>query len=109
MRPTQAEIGNSHLFISFSNTCEGDKAVWHTNAVKQLIKVFYDKPYLSWYLKEKESLSEKSLLEHILNYGNWDDYLLAEQILGIQKTKSLFTALKTNPAGKFTQQNYKLF
>lgn len=64
--------------------------------MNKLIKVFNTKPYLSWYLKEKESLSEKSILEHILNYGNWDDYLLAEQTFGIQKTKTLFTALKTN-------------
>ena len=54
------------------------------------------KPYLWWYLKQKQTLSEKSILEHILNYGDWDDYLLVEQTFGLQKTKILFTEIKKN-------------
>jgi hypothetical protein len=51
------------------------------------------KPYLAWYINNKNSLSDESTLEHILNYGNWEDYLEAENILGITKTKSIFNKL----------------
>jgi len=64
--------------------------------MNKLLNLLKDKPYLTWYLKDKSALSEKSILEHILNYGNWDDYLLTEKALGIQKTKELFTKLKNN-------------
>jgi hypothetical protein len=64
--------------------------------MNKLIDIFKNKPYLAWYLKDTASLSEKSLLEHILNYGNWEDYLLTEQTLGIKKAKQLFIALKNN-------------
>ena len=35
--------------------------------------IIKNKPYLAWYVKEPEKLSEESVLEHVLNYGNWDD------------------------------------
>ncbi len=64
----------------------------------QLINLFKNKPYLAWDLKNKETLSEESMLEHILNYGNWEDYLLAEKVFGIEKAKTIFTVLKNkNP------------
>ena len=60
----------------------------------QLINLFKNKPYLAWDLKNKETLSEESMLEHILNYGNWEDYLLAEKVFGIEKAKTIFNTLK---------------
>jgi hypothetical protein len=51
------------------------------------------KPYLAWYVKDKKELSEKSALEHILMYGDWDDVIEAEKILGIAKMQSLFKEL----------------
>ncbi len=38
--------------------------------VNDIIKA---KPFLAWYVKGPEKLSEQSVLEHVLNYGNWDD------------------------------------
>lgn len=73
-----------------------NETVWYNKTVNKLIKALNKKPYLSWYLKKKESPSDKSIFEHILNYGSWDDYLMAEKTFGIQKTKTLFNALKTN-------------
>jgi len=48
------------------------------------------KPYLSWYIKNKDELSDESALEHILGYGDWDDVQKAENILGINKMRLLF-------------------
>lgn len=55
--------------------------------------IFKAKPYLIWYVKNTDNLSEDSMLEHILNYGDWDDYQQAEQILGLAKTHALFKKL----------------
>ena len=48
------------------------------------------KPYLAWYIKDPEKLSEKSVLEHILNYGNWDDVQQFIKIKGKDKTTEVF-------------------
>lgn len=61
--------------------------------MKQLQELFNKKPYLAWYIKDKQNLSEASMLEHILNYGTWEDYQKTENILGLTKLKSLFNQL----------------
>lgn len=48
------------------------------------------KPYLAWYVKNPEKLSRESVLEHVLNYGNWDDFQRFLQIKGINETFKLF-------------------
>ena len=37
--------------------------------VQDIIK---KKPYLAWYVRNVESLSDESVLEHVLNYGTWE-------------------------------------
>ena len=59
-----------------------------------LQKIFEKKPYLAWYIKDINTLSEKSMLEHSLNYGDWKDFLEAEGVLGLSKMKSLFNEIK---------------
>lgn len=58
--------------------------------MKAFRKLFEKKPYLAWYVENREKLSEKSMLEHILNYGTWEDYLEAEKALGIKQINLLF-------------------
>ncbi len=48
------------------------------------------KPYLAWYVKEPEKLSPTSVLEHILNYGDWEDVQNFIKIVGFKKAKHLF-------------------
>lgn len=62
--------------------------------MNKLTQLFSKKPYLAWYVKDTKNMSVESMLEHILNYGDWDDYQLAEKALGIEKTKSIFDKLK---------------
>ena len=66
--------------------------------VNSIIK---NKPYLAWYIKDTETLSESSVLEHILNYGNWDDVQLFIKIKGITETANLF-----NKSSKKKRTNY---
>ncbi len=61
--------------------------------VNSIIK---NKPYLAWYVKDPENLSEESVLEHVLNYGNWDDVQQFIRIKGKDKTAILFKKTLTN-------------
>lgn len=55
--------------------------------VQDIIK---KKPYLAWYVKNVENLSDESVLEHVLNYGNWDDVQSFIQIKGLQVTRGIY-------------------
>lgn len=55
--------------------------------VNDIIKA---KPYLAWYVKAPENLSEQSVLEHILNYGDWNDVQQFIKIKGLKETAKLF-------------------
>lgn len=48
------------------------------------------RPYLIWYVKNLDKLSEESIVEHVLNYGDWDDVQEMIKILGIKKTAKIF-------------------
>ena len=48
------------------------------------------KPYLAWYVKNVEALSDESVLEHVLNYGNWDDVQSFIKIKGLQGTRDIY-------------------
>lgn len=61
--------------------------------VNNIIK---NKPYLAWYVKNPGKLSEESVLEHVLNYGNWDDVQQFIKIKGKDKTAELFNKTLTN-------------
>lgn len=52
--------------------------------------IIKNKPYLAWYVKDPDKLSEESVLEHVLNYGDWDDVQLFIKIKGINATAKLF-------------------
>ena len=48
------------------------------------------KPYLAWYVKDPGRLTDESVLEHVLNYGNWDDVETYIKIKGLSKTAQIF-------------------
>ena len=62
--------------------------------MNKLLRLFFKKPYLAWYVKDVKNISIESMLEHIFNYGDWEDYLKAEEALGINNTRSIFDNLK---------------
>ena len=63
------------------------------------------RPYLVWYVKNLDALDEASIVEHVLNYGNWDDVQEMIKILGMEKTAQIFRR-KSTP-DKFGRQNYR--
>ncbi len=54
-------------------------------------KAFIKKrPYLVWYVKNPEDLSEESIIEHTLNYGDFDDVRKLISILGVKRVARIF-------------------
>jgi hypothetical protein len=49
------------------------------------------KPYLAWYVKDPSKLSDEAVLEHVLNYGNWDDVQQYFHLKGLKETARIFT------------------
>lgn len=64
-----------------------------------------ERPYLVWYVKDLSNLSEESIVEHVLNYGDWNDVQEMVKILGMEKTAKIFRE-KSVP-DKFGRQNYR--
>lgn len=48
------------------------------------------RPYLIWYIKDYENLSEEVIVESVLNYGDFDDIKKMFDILGIKKVTAIF-------------------
>lgn len=64
-------------------------------------KFIKKKPYLVWHVKDLDHLSEESIVENVLNYGNFDDVKKMIKILGIEKTAYMF-----NRQSKLPRCNY---
>ena len=74
-----------------------------------LLELFYKKPYLAWYIKDVKKLSKNSLLEHILNYGDWNDYLITEKAIGIKNAKAIFDDLKSRKRSNLRKKTINYF
>lgn len=57
-----------------------------------------------WYVKDLDRLSDESIVEHVLNYGNWDDVQEMIKILGIQRTAEIFR--RKSKKSKMGRTNY---
>ncbi len=79
------------------------------STVQEIIK---QKPYLSWYTKDPENLSEEAVLESVLNYGDWEDFKSFKSIKGLEETATLFykaLSKKRNNYRPEVQNYFKLY
>lgn len=53
-------------------------------------KFIKKRPYLIWYTKNYDNLSEETIIEVVLNYGDFDDFKKIIKILGIKKIAAIF-------------------
>mgnify|MGYP001570037647 CR=1 FL=1 len=59
--------------------------------IKNELKKFMRKrKYLVWYVKNLKDLPVESIVEHTLNYGDWDDVQKLIKIIGIKKMAEIF-------------------
>jgi hypothetical protein len=49
-----------------------------------------EKPYLFWYIKDLDGLSNESIVENVLNYGDFDDFKKIIEIMGINDVSQIF-------------------
>lgn len=70
--------------------------------LQQFIK---KRPYLVWSTRNYDELSDATILEAVLNYGDWDDVQKVVKILGIKKAARIFRE-KSKPS-KMGRQNYR--
>lgn len=59
--------------------------------------------YLVWYVKNPEDLPLESIVEHTLNYGNWDDVQTLIKIAGIKKIAEIFRKQTIGPRLNYDQ------
>ena len=45
---------------------------------------------LIWYVRDLRALNEEAIVEHTLNYGNWEDLKELARIVGLQKVAQIF-------------------
>lgn len=48
------------------------------------------RPYLIWYVKDFENISEEAVVEAVLNYGDFDDVKKLISILGMKRIARIF-------------------
>ncbi|MBU2218966.1 hypothetical protein KJ750_01620 [Patescibacteria group bacterium] len=56
----------------------------------EIQKFIKQRPYLVWYVKDPSRLNDEAIVEHVLNYGNWEDVRKMIDILGVKKTAKIF-------------------
>jgi len=79
------------------------------NKLKQARDLIRKRPHLVWYTRNFGNLSEKSIVESVLNYGNWQDYLSLEKIFGAKRLKTIFEELKSQKRANLRRQTINYF
>lgn len=77
-----------------------------------LIKIIKEKPHIFWDVKDIENLSEDSIVEAILNRGDFDDFLRLIDALGIKRVADIFYKQISHSRknySKRTENYFKLF
>lgn len=63
------------------------------------------RPHLVWYTKNYDDLSPESIVEAVLNYGDWEDVQILIKIIGIKEMARIFR--KKSKPSKIGRQNYR--
>ncbi|MBU0650129.1 hypothetical protein KKG63_02960 [Patescibacteria group bacterium] len=71
---------------------------------KELGKILAEDPSLIWYTKDDAVVDNESILEHILNYGTWNQVQKAIKILGLNRTAALYQTLVNKPRSNIKQR-----
>lgn len=64
---------------------------------KDLANFIKKRKYLIWYVKDVTKVSTGSVVEHVLNYGDWDDVQKLFKIIGIKKAARIFYKQTNRP------------
>ena len=67
------------------------------------------RPYLVWSTKNYDGLSDASILEAVLNYGDWDDVQKLFKILGLKKAAKIFREKSRQPRCNYLPKSKNYF
>ena len=76
------------------------------NCVQDIVR---KKPYLAWYVKDKAQLSDSAVLEHVLNYGSWEDVQKYIQLKGIKATSDIFREARSKKRSNYLPEIENFF
>ena len=67
------------------------------------------RPSLIWYVKEYDKLDDASIVEHVLNYGTWDDFNEMVRIMGIDRAAHVFRENAFRPRMNYRKRTRHFF
>jgi len=79
---------------------------------RSLIDLIKEKPYLFWDVKDIENLSEESIVEAVLNRGDFSDFLKLMDLIGIKRMADIFynqISRRRKNYNKKTENYFRLF
>jgi hypothetical protein len=62
-------------------------------------KIVQKKPFLFWSVGDKTKLGERAVIEAVLKYGDFDDFLVLKQELGLNTIAQTFNQLLKSRRG----------
>jgi len=62
----------------------------NSTTLKQAQSYIKTKAYLAWSTSNYENLSPQIITEHILNYGDWEDFIYIKDLFGTKEIGALF-------------------
>lgn len=63
----------------------------------ELYNFIKKRKHLIWYVKDYRALDEASIVEHVLNYGDWDDFQELSRIMGVERISQIFRTYAFRP------------
>ena len=62
-----------------------------------LKKIIQDDPSLVWYTDSTLNLNDKSIFEHVLNYGTWGQVQEVLKTIGLREAYNLYKSMVDKP------------
>ncbi len=63
--------------------------------IEQARDIIRKKPHLIWYSKNYDGFTEKTIFEHVLNYGEWEDVQELVRIYGFKACNEILEEMVT--------------
>lgn len=57
---------------------------------KKIQKFLENRPYLLWWTKDYQGISQAAIVESVLNYGNWQDVQTVFRLIGLKESANIF-------------------
>jgi len=81
-------------------------------ATGELREFIAKRPYMIWYSKDYDALSEESIVQATLNYGDWDDVQELIRIMGMDRVAETFyrdISISPQHRGNYREQVLNFF